>query len=301
MTFGVHLPHFASFGSTDNIRRVAQAAEDLQYDSVWVSDHVVAPTVVLGYFGASFWEPLTVLTYAAAVTKKVKLGTSVIIVPYRDPLVTAKTIATIDQLSNGRVIFGAASGWLAPEFAALGLNFDERGEQTDEYLRIYKEAWTKDDPQFSGRYRTFGDLKFEPKPVQKPYPPLWIGGISKRALRRAVELGDGWQPVRTSVADTKACIETLRRLADRAGRSLDGFTISLRIPTWFADSKGAEGEQMITTADDMVARLSAYRALGVTDFLIDFFLGIPHEPDTTIETFVRAMERFARDVRPKVR
>ena len=300
MRFGVHLPHFGGVGTTENIRRVAEAAEEMQFDSIWVSDHVVAPTVVLGYFGASFWEPLTVLSYVAAVTKTVKLGTSVIIVPYRDPLVTAKTIATLDQLSHGRVIFGAASGWLEAEFTALGQTFAERGPQTDEYLRIYKEAWTKDDPQFQGHYRSFGDLKFEPKPVQKPHPPLWIGGISARALRRAVEFGDGWQPVRTSVADTRACIDMLRRTAEQAGRNLDGFTISARLPTWFADTKAADDGQMLTTADDMVARLAAYRELGVGDVLIDFFLGIAHEPGTTIDTFVRAMERFANQVRPKV-
>lgn len=300
MHFGIHLPHFGRFGTTENIRRIAETAEALDYDSIWVSDHVVAPSVVLGYFGSSFWEPLTVLTYAAAVTKKVRLGTSVIIVPYRDPLITAKAIATIDQLSHGRVIFGAASGWLEPEFEALGQKFAERGEQTDEYLRIYKEAWTKEDPEFQGRYRTFKDLKFEPKPVQQPYPPLWIGGISKRAIRRAVEFGDGWQPVRTSLGDTKDCIATLRRTAERAGRKLDRFTISVRLPTWFADAKGSDDGQMITTADDMVARLAAYRDLGVSDVLVDFFLGIPHDPATSVDTFVRAMERFARDVRPKV-
>jgi probable F420-dependent oxidoreductase len=300
MQFGVHLPHFANYGSTENIRRVAVAAEDLGYDSVWVSDHVVAPKMVLGYFGASFWEPLTVLTYAAAVTKKVRLGTSVIIVPYRDPLVTAKTIATIDQLSGGRVIFGAASGWLEPEFQALGQSFAERGEQTDEYLRIYKEAWTSEDPDFRGRYRTFSDLKFEPKPVQKPYPPLWIGGMSKRAIRRAVEFGDGWQPVRTSLADTKACLETLHRVAERSGRKLDAFTISIRLPTWFADSRGFDDGQMITTADDMASRLDAYRQLGVSDVLVDFFLGIPHPPGTGIDSFLGAMERFRREVRTKL-
>jgi probable F420-dependent oxidoreductase len=300
MQFGVHLPHFDRFGTPENIGRMAEAAEAFGLDDVWVSDHIVATSALVGTFGASFFEALTVLTYAAAVTSTVRLGTSMIIAPYRDPLVTAKTVATLDQLSHGRVIFGVAPGWLEPEFAALGQPFAERGAQTDEHLRVYIEAWTKDAPEFHGRYRTFNAIQFEPKPMQKPYPPLWIGALTPRGIRRAVEFGDGWQPVGTSVAATKAGIETLRRIADRRGRALDRFTISVRLPMGFSDTASDDNGRLFTTADDMVARLAAYRDLGVSHVLLDQFLHVPHEPGVTIDTFVRAMERFARDVRPKL-
>lgn len=301
MRFGVHLPHFGRLGTPENIRRMVEAAEAFGFEDVWVSDHIVATSALVGTFGASFYEALTVLTYAAAITRTVGLGTSMIIAPYRDPLVTAKTIATLDQLSHGRVIFGVASGWLEPEFSALGQNFAERGPQTDEYLRIYIEAWTKDEPEFRGRYRTFSQMQFEPKPLQKPYPPLWIGALTPRGIRRAVEFGDGWQPVGTSVAATKAGIDTLHRIADRRGRTLGQFTISVRLPMWFSDTTGDDGGHLITTPGDMVARLAAYRDAGVSHVLLDQFLHIPHAPGTTIDAFVRVMERFTREVRPQLR
>jgi probable F420-dependent oxidoreductase len=301
MRFGVHLPHFGRFGSPENIRRIAEAAEAFGFDDVWVSDHIVGAASVVANFGPGFWEALTVLTYAAAVTKTVRLGTSMIVAPYRDPLVTAKVIASLDQLSQGRVICGVAPGGLEPEFEALGLTFAERGRQTDEYLQIYKEAWTKDRPEFHGRYRTFGGFTFEPKPVQKPHPPLWIGALTARGIRRAVEFGDGWQPVlQTSLSETKAGIDTLHRIADRRGRTLDGFTISLRLPMWFTDTKGNDEGRLLTTADDMVTRLAAYRDLGVSHVLLDHFIHVAHGPSTTIDTIMSAMERFAREVRPKL-
>src|SRR3989304_4390958 len=143
-----------------------------------------------------YLEPLTLMSYRAAATKKIRLGTSVLIVPYRNPLVAAKMLATLDVLSGGRIILGAGVGWLPEGVAALGAPpFGERGRVTDEYIRLMRECWTKDRIDFQGAYYRVSDIVFLPKPVQKPAIPIWIGGHTEGALRRAGELGDGWHPI----------------------------------------------------------------------------------------------------------
>src|SRR5712692_7880272 len=195
MNFGVWLPNCRHLATPDIIRGAAVRAEQLGYDSVWVSDHVVVPHANIVNFGETVFDPLVTLAVVAGATRRVRLGTTVLIVPYRNAVVTAKMIASLDALSGGRVVLGIGAGWVAAESAALGVPFAERGAMTDEYLAAMQELWTSHAPSFAGKYTRFGGLVFEPKPLQKPHPPIWVGGHSRAALRRAARVGAAWHPI----------------------------------------------------------------------------------------------------------
>jgi probable F420-dependent oxidoreductase len=219
MKFGVWLPNCRHLATPDIIRGTAVRAEALGYDSVWVSDHVVVPRANIRNFGETIFDPLVTLAVAAGATHRVQLGTTVLIVPYRHAVVTAKMISSLDVLSGGRVLFGIGAGWVAAESAALGVPFAERGAMTDEYLRAMQELWTSPVPAFKGKYTQFSDLVFEPKPLQKPHPPIWVGGHSRAALRRAVEFGAAWHPINRSPEELRAGRAELARLGQARGRA----------------------------------------------------------------------------------
>ena len=149
-------------------------------------------------FGAGIFDPLITLAVVAGATSRVRLGTTVLIVPYRNPVVTAKMVSSLDALSGGRVVLGIGAGWVAEESAMLGVPFAERGPMTDEYLAAMRELWTSPAPSFAGKYTQFSGLHFEPKPVQKPHPPIWVGGHGRASLRRAAEIGAAWHPINRS-------------------------------------------------------------------------------------------------------
>src|SRR5438552_3014267 len=185
MNFGVWLPNCRHLATPDIIRGAAVRAEQLGYDSVWVSDHVVVPHANIVNFGETVFDPLVTLAVVAGATRRVRLGTTVLIVPYRNAVVTAKMIASLDALSGGRVVLGIGAGWVAAESAALGVPFAERGAMTDEYLAAMQELWTSRAPSFAGKYTRFGGLVFEPKPLQKPHPPIWVGRLRRARAARA--------------------------------------------------------------------------------------------------------------------
>jgi probable F420-dependent oxidoreductase len=187
MKFGVWIPTCRHLATVENIRHSAVRAEQLGYDSVWVSDHVVVPQANIVNFGGTIFDPLMTLGVLAGATSRVQLGTTVLIVPYRNAVVTAKMVSSLDALSGGRVVLGVGAGWVAAESAMLGVPFAERGPMTDEHLLAMRELWTSPAPSFAGKYTQFSDLTFEPKPVQKPHPPIWVGGHSRAALRRTVQ------------------------------------------------------------------------------------------------------------------
>src|SRR5262249_55880882 len=237
MRFGVPLPTFRQAASPYAIRQVAQRAEQLGFDGIWVSDHIVIPQSEADRFARGFgdptgigsiiYEPLTVLAFAAACTSTIRLGTTVIILPYRNLLVTAKVLSTLDVLSGGRVTAGVGVGWMEPEFAALGVPFQGRGALSDEYIEAMKVLWTQDRPTFHGRHVHFDNIGFEPKPAQKPQIPISIGGKSRSALRRAGAVGDGWHPPRAVGPDVKAGLSNLSERCARAGRDPRAPTIAL--------------------------------------------------------------------------
>ena len=191
--FGVCLTNYGDVTSAEASIGTARLAEQLGYASVWVSDHILVPPTFGDTYGPEFLDPFICLAYAAAETERVKLGTTVVVVPVRSPFAQAKMLSTLDLLSAGRVIFGIGVGWDKQEFDALGIPFAERGAMTDEYMDIMHELWTSDAPAFEGRYHSFSGAAFEPKPIQRPIP-IWVGGHAKPVLRRAARIAQAWHP-----------------------------------------------------------------------------------------------------------
>lgn len=210
MRVGVMLPNILSpVHDPETLQAVARLSEDSGFDSIWVSDHIIMPSQYERYGSGS--EALITLAYLAALTERVELGISVLILPMRNPLVAAKQIASLDVLAGGRTILGVGVGWCKEEFDFLNADFHQRGDLTDEYLEIMWKLWTEESPQHDGTY-TFSDVLFNPKPAR--VPPLYIGGTSDSAIRRAAAIGDGWQPIYPiSNYDYRAKAVLLRELA----------------------------------------------------------------------------------------
>jgi len=296
-----------------NLGRVAEKAEVLSYDTVWFSDHIVIPTEVKSFYpydpsgkmpfnpSEPYWEPLTVIGYVAGRTSRLRLGTSVLILPYRNPIVTAKMLATLDVLSNGRITLGAGVGWMEEEFKAIGLDtYSRRGAYSDECIRIYRELWTKDNPSFQGEFHQFSDIRCEPRPVQPGGLPIWIGGHTPQAIRRVARLGDGWQPlVQRPPADLPPAemqekIAQLRAFAQQAGRDPQRITLAMGSSIQFTDGAATGPRSLFTgTPAQIVETLRRYQELGIQNFRCDF-------PSLSIDGLLRAMERFATEVRPQL-
>ena len=215
LEIGVCLTNYGDVTSPEASVGTGRLAEDLGFDSVWVSDHILVPPAFGNVFGREFLDPFVCLAYAAAETTRVKLGTTVVVVPLRSPFAQAKMLSTLDLLSGGRVVFGAGVGWDREEFEALGVPFRERGAMTDEYLDIMRELWTSDAPAFEGRYHRFSGAAFEPKPVQRPIP-IWIGGHAPPVLRRTARLAAAWHASEIPVAEVAEKYATIRKLASPA-------------------------------------------------------------------------------------
>ena len=183
------------------IIETACKAEELGYDALFVNDHVIVDDSPRSTLWRNVYDPLMVLSYVAARTSKVMLGTSVLIMPYRNPIVTAKMVATLDQMSGGRAIAGVGAGWNEAEYDALGVPFLERGARTTEYLRLWHACWEQGPTTFHGRFFSFDNMHVNPKPVQQPHPPIWIGGSGHASLRRAARFAQVWQPTPTALSD----------------------------------------------------------------------------------------------------
>src|SRR5260370_23745911 len=192
MKLGICLPHYGRPIEPSRLAELAARAEEVGLDSVWVTDHVVVPRDVPLIYRDDMLDPLAVLPWLAGVTERIALGTSVIVLPYRSPLAVAKLLASVDVLSGGRLIVGVAVGWLEGEFAALGVPFRERGRRTDEAIELFRAVWTQEYPEVKTPNHHLSGVKVSPMPLQKPRPPILVGGASDAALRRAARLGDGW-------------------------------------------------------------------------------------------------------------
>jgi len=296
MQVGVWIPNCRHLATPEIIRHTAVRAEQLGYDSVWVSDHVVVPDANVDRIGAGIFDPLVTLAVAAGATSRVRLGTTVLIVPYRNPVVTAKMLATIDVLSGGRVTVGVGVGWLREEFQALGApDFDRRGAVSDEYLRIFKTLWTQDPATFHGEFYRFDRIHCLPHPAQKPHPPIWIGGHSKAALRRVARLGDGWHPVGANPAvplrpaELRAELDDLRRLVEAERRDFSTLTISYKAPIYDASQGvdgGAERRPFSGSQQAIADDIGTFAGLGVSELIFDF------RAESLSESLER-MERFA--------
>lgn len=269
MKIGIALPIFGKYAGRNEILETALAAEALGYDSIWVSDHVVVPDHH-NVFGEVFYDPLISLGFIASVTSRIELGTSVLVLPYRNPLVLAKSVSSLDALSEGRVILGIGSGWLKGEFKALGIDYSQRGSMTDEYIEIMKELWTSESPSYKGAHHSFSGIRFEPKPVQKPHPPIWVGGESRRAVERAVKHGDGWHPVGLTPEEMGARVREMRSLLPDERK--ESFVMSLRRNVEINEGREfGPGETLRGGLGKIRDGIEAYREAGV-DHLILYVL-----------------------------
>ena len=316
MDFGFSIPTRGALATQQAVLALAQRGEQLGFAHLALPDHVIIPRSITSPYpynaarkmaGASdgdCLEQLAVLAYLAAATSKIRLLTSVMVAPHRPPVFTAKALATIDVLSNGRLDVGIGAGWMDEEFQAIGAPpFAERGKVTDEYLRIFKVLWTQDSPHYEGQYAKFHDVTFLPKPLQKPHPPIWVGGESPAALRRVIALGDAWYPIGSNpqfLLNTlelfTGAIERLRQDAVRAKRDPQSIAIAYWAP-WYKETQTPiidDGKrQLFTGSDDNVADdIRAFRELGVSSLLFNFARA------SLAESLV-ALERFVAEVVPR--
>ena len=253
MNLGVHLPQFRDqIVPGPVLADAARAAEAAGADDVWVSDHVVVP-VGSDAPPEAFHDPLTVLTWAAASTDRVGLGTSVLVAPYRHPVALARSLASLDALSGGRVIAGMASGWMEWEFDVLGVPFTERGARTDEAIAVCRALWAGE-PDFAGAFSAFVGAAITPAPARPGGPPIWIGGNSTSGIRRAARLGDAWHTTRSDPDRLAPAIDALRAQVVAAGRDEHSVEVSVRVRA---------------TVDEVAALAPRLAALGVVHLLVD--------------------------------
>jgi probable F420-dependent oxidoreductase len=229
MKLGICLPHYGRPIETGRLLEVVTRAEERGLDSVWVTDHVIVPRHVDIIYREHMLDPLAVLPWLAGVTRRLALGTSVVILPYRSPLPVAKLLASVDVLSGGRLIVGAAIGWMEGEFEALGVPFRERASRSDEALELMRAVWTQDHPEIETRRHRLRDVIASPRPLQWPRPPILVGGNSDAAFHRAARLGDGWHASGTDHEAFRKGAEAVRRHWKEQGREGEP-VLSLRIP-----------------------------------------------------------------------
>ena len=291
------------------VKRFAQRAEVLGFESILLGDHVVLPTggtnqypyTADGSFSsasdAPFLETMTLLGFLAACTSTIKIGTTVIILPYRNPVVQAKMFASLDVLTEGRIICGVGVGWLEKEFEVLGAPYAERGSMSDEFIEIFKVLWTEDLPQYHGKHYQIDGIQFYPKPVQKPHIPIWVGGHTRAALRRTAKYGDCWHTTRQTPDFVAGYLPYLRDRIEGAGRDVKSVSISLKRSLHFTDigipdtdsirSTGA----LIAGTQEIIDDLYACCEIGINQLTFDF-------RTNSLDDSIRVMEHLADRVLP---
>ena len=315
MRYGFYLPTRGQTATPEALEALVQRGEALGFHSVVIADHIVFPVeihskypyTVSGAFPGEgdALDQLALMAFIAGKTTSLRLVTSVMILPHRNPVLTAKMLATIDVLSQGRVTVGVGVGWLREEFAALAAPpFDRRGAVSNEYLQIFKTLWTQDPATFAGEFYQFKALRCLPHPVQKPHPPIWIGGHSRAALRRVARHGDGWHPVGANPAvplrprEFQSALADLRRFTEAAGRDFNALTISYKAPLYdvtqfgtLEKQVGLERRPFSGTTAQVVEDIHTYARLGVSELIFDF-------RSDTLRHSLERMEHFATVIRP---
>jgi probable F420-dependent oxidoreductase len=310
MQIGFNVPAAGPLATAEVLTQLAVEGEAMGFDYLTFSDHIVIPTDIQARYPYSETgefpqgarggrhEQLTEVAFIAAKTSRVRLVTSVMVVPHRPAVLTAKILTTIDVLSGGRLTVGIGAGWMKEEFEAIGAPpFAERGAVTDEYLQAFRELWTSDNPRFAGQYVKFGGIAFEPKPVQRPHPPIWVGGESGPAFRRTARLGDAWYPIGTnpaclldSLPRYRAGIERLRKLTAGTGRNV---ALAYRCSKHGKElpPKTDDGERRLFSGSptEIAGDLRDFKALGVG--YVDFTI-----TNTTAATTLTDMKRFRDEV-----
>ncbi len=277
--WGVHLPHLGRSVSRESLIHFAQTIEQAGVHSGWVSDHVCWPSEIEskypytddGSFAPSpdmaWLDPLGTLQFVAAVTERLRLGTTVLILPYRQPVVTAKQLATLDVLSQGRVILGAGIGWMAEEAAILGMPWDKRGKRSDEQLALFNTLFTDAEPEFDGEFYQLPKVGFEPKPVQSPFP-IWIGGASEAAFRRVARWGTGFHAAFQPLLTVTEEFAKVTAYTEAAGRDPADITLSLRV--YLDPASAMEADKSIAgSTQQMQDRVGEITDAGVQHVLLD--------------------------------
>jgi probable F420-dependent oxidoreductase len=298
MKVGVWIPSVRRFASNEHIRASIVQAERLGYDSIWTIDHVIAPTANAEQFGL-IYDPLITMALAAGLTERIQIGVSVLVLPYRHGVLTAKMVATLDDLSNGRIILGVGAGWNAEESRILGVPFEERGPMTDEYITIMKTIWADPKPTFAGRYTQFSDVQLYPLPAQKGGPPIWVGGSSRPALRRTAEHGDAWHPINRTPDQLREGKAEIERLCQRFGRATPP-AMTLRIDARLVldeypyPNPAHAGHLLVGTPDEMIDQIEELREIGVEHVALEFV-------GRDFSDYQAQVAAFATEVRPRMR
>lgn len=305
MDFGICVPHYGKAFEIGRILDIARRAETLGFDSVWVTDHIIVPRSMTIIYRDNMLEPLALLSHLAAVLTRARLGTSVLILPYRSPIVVAKMLATIDQLSQGRVIMGAGAGWMEEEFAALNAPFKERGDFSDECLRIIRDAWRQKTVSIQGKFHHYDEMQTSPEPAQPGGPPIWVGGNSARSRRRVAELGDGWHAsglLASDMAPGCAHVRELWAKNDRQGEPVFSCRIALSVEgvseagTVYASGQANRPSALsaITgTVAAVVEQLGRYQELGLEHVVFEM-------STQSYDSILGTMETFAERIRPQL-
>jgi len=289
---GISLPTVGPAGEREFVLDVARAAERLGFHSVWTTDHIAFPkvrtteypyqesTTELAFSPGMDWlDPIAVMGVVAGATERITIGTSVLVVPYRHPVVLAQELASLDRLSEGRIVLGVGSGWMDEEFAAVGVPKRERGARTDESIDLMQRLWEATGPiSFDGRFWQLDEVVLASRPHRPGGPPVMVGGNSEPALRRAGRLGDGWLGFEVFVDQVPDKRETLARAAKEAGRDPTAITLSVRrglvppleVSNFLPDRRSIQGPP-----EDVAAELGAYAAEGVSLVVLDLAFIVP--------------------------
>jgi probable F420-dependent oxidoreductase len=277
MELGVNILNFGRYADPAALLGWARFAEDTGFGCAMISDHVAVTPDVAEQYEAPFYDPFTALAWLAAQTSRIELGTTVTILPYRHPLQTARITANIDQLSGGRLILGVAAGWARQEYAALGVPYERRGDRTTEYLEVIKRAWTNDVISFRGEFVSFDEVATAPRPASSPHPPIWAGGNSLAAIRRAARLGDAWHPINARLDWLRdEGIPALHAAAEAAKRPVPA--LAPRIPLRLTETPlGPDRLPGQGSLDQIRADIDAFAELGATHLLFDTYPGRPDQ------------------------
>ena len=274
MRYGFVIPNNVGIEKIEELIGLGIQAEQLGYDSVWVNHHVLHVGYVKDRLGARpYQDALTVLTWVASRTETIKLGTSVLVMPYLHPMVLAKQTATLDQLANGRLIIGLGAGSLPDENRILGVPYEKRGLYCDEFIQVLKKLWTDDEASFQGDFFHFDNLCSSPKPLQQPHPKIVVGGNRPPALRRVARHGDGWHPMNLS---PEGVIRRLAKLEE--GRNLEHYNSLPKLVQVRLDMDRVNPQSV-----------SDYEAAGVTDLIM-------HVLSSDVETQKKQMEKFSQEM-----
>jgi probable F420-dependent oxidoreductase len=312
----IPVPNISAPAGVEPITRVAQLCDEVGVHSVWLGDHIVWPTraeeqrrgeaLSEAKYAGNLFEPLVTAGFIAGVTESVRIGIGILVVPYRNPLVAAKMVCTADQLSGGRLILGVGGGYVDGEFRALGLEKRKLGAQVEDFVGLIRAIERDDEPVFHGQLLDVEDVRFLPGPAQRPFP-LWIGGMTERSLRRAVEIGDGWHGAGLGFDEVKPLVDRIAELMDEHGRAREELTLSNRLRVRFADRPGGDTAERPAPSrywdlpphiegppEHVAAELGRFAEIGVEHLVLDLHEG------SELPELAAAIERLGEEVLPNL-